>query len=77
MCSHRAFSFDEKREQVKRTRTTRRKSAKRKHSVSKQAKQNKQKLIGKIIRGDGGSGIVLGENREGEFEVAMHDGTMG
>ena len=62
---------DEKREQVKRTRTTRRRSAKRKRSVSKQAKRNKQKLIGKIIRGDGGSGIVLGENREGKFTVAM------
>ena len=56
---------------MKRTRTTRRKSAKRKRSVSKQAKRNKQKLIGKIIRGDGGSGIVLGENREGKFTVAM------
>jgi len=62
---------DERREQVKRTRTTRRKAAKRKRSVSNQAKRNKQKLIGKIIRGNGGSGIVLGENREGKFIVAM------
>ena len=62
---------DDKREQMKRTRTLRRKSTKRKRSGSKLAKQSKQKLIGMIIRGDGGSGIVLGENREGKFRVAM------
>ena len=57
---------------MKRTRTTRRKSAKRKRSVSKHAKQSRLGLIGMIIRGDGpGSGIVLGENREGKFRVAM------
>ena len=62
---------DDKREQMKRTRTVRRKSAKRKRSISKQVKQSKQKLIGMIIRGDVGSGIVLGEDREGKFRVAM------